>query len=367
MGIDGVGEVMTGALAARAVEPATGAGADATGGGEASGAACLNCSTILVGDYCHRCGQSGHVHRSVAAWWHDIAHGVLHLDGKVWRTLPKLAFRPGELTRRYIDGQRASFVSPIAMFLFSVFLMFAVFSMVGGPFSFSDEAGQASEEMRTELAAIDRQIVELQAERERRVAAGEPVEDLDRRLADGRQARQVIVATARAFDPSRDIPTGPSAGDEGFRAIGFETGNARLDAAIAKANENPSLLLYKVQANAYKFSWALIPLSVPFVWLLFLWRRGHRVYDHTVFVTYSIAFMSLLLVTVSLLRPLGLSPGVAALALTFIPPIHMYKQLRGTYGLGRFSALWRTVFLIAFASVALTAFLLLLVTMGAFA
>ena len=36
-----------------------------------------------------------------------------------------LAWRPGELTRRYIDGQRARFISPIALFLFCVFLMFA--------------------------------------------------------------------------------------------------------------------------------------------------------------------------------------------------------------------------------------------------
>ena len=40
------------------------------------------------------------------------------------RTLPMLAWKPGELTRRYIDGQRARFVSPIALFLFCVFLMF---------------------------------------------------------------------------------------------------------------------------------------------------------------------------------------------------------------------------------------------------
>ena len=40
-----------------------------------------------------------------------------------------LAWRPGELTRRYIDGERARFVSPIALFLFSVFLMFAVLSV----------------------------------------------------------------------------------------------------------------------------------------------------------------------------------------------------------------------------------------------
>ena len=37
----------------------------------------------------------------------------------------------GELTRRYIDGQRARFVSPIALFLFCVFLTFAVMGLTG--------------------------------------------------------------------------------------------------------------------------------------------------------------------------------------------------------------------------------------------
>ena len=37
-----------------------------------------------------------------------------------------LVRRPGELTRRYIEGERAKFISPLALFLFSVFLLFAV-------------------------------------------------------------------------------------------------------------------------------------------------------------------------------------------------------------------------------------------------
>jgi hypothetical protein len=46
---------------------------------------------------------------------------------------------PGQLTRRYIEGERARFVSPVALFLFSVFLMFAVFSSIGGPFAANSE------------------------------------------------------------------------------------------------------------------------------------------------------------------------------------------------------------------------------------
>jgi hypothetical protein len=47
-----------------------------------------------------------------------------------------------------------------------------------------------------------------------------------------------------------------------------------------------------------------------------------------------------------------------------IPPIHMYRQLRGAYQLSRFSALWRTIFLLIFSAVSMTIFLLLLLALG---
>lgn len=85
----------------------------------------------LIGPHCHRCGQKAHVHRTLSAFLHDLLHGALHFEGKIFRTLPLLVWKPGELTRRYIAGERARFVGPMALFLFSVFLMFAVFQIVG--------------------------------------------------------------------------------------------------------------------------------------------------------------------------------------------------------------------------------------------
>ena len=114
-----------GRAVARAVRAGRGRGA----GRRRSAALASIAARRSTGPYCHQCGQPAHVHRSLAAFWHDLAHGVLHFDGKIWRTLPLLAWRPGELTRRYIEGERARFVSPMALFLFSVFLMFAVFTL----------------------------------------------------------------------------------------------------------------------------------------------------------------------------------------------------------------------------------------------
>ena len=125
-GIEAVGSMIEGGMLARAVEPKAG-----EGDGHTHEGACLNCGAALLGPHCHRCGQHAHIHRTVGAFFHDLIHGVLHFDGKTWRTLPLLAWKPGELTRRYIAGERARFVSPMALFLFSVFLMFAVFQLAG--------------------------------------------------------------------------------------------------------------------------------------------------------------------------------------------------------------------------------------------
>lgn len=342
--LEAVGDAVTGGVLARAVEPAAGEAA----AGRGTGGNCLNCGTPLAGEYCHSCGQKAHVHRTLSAFWHDLLHGVLHFEGKIWRTLPLLAWRPGELTRRYIDGERARFVSPIALFLFSVFLMFALASFTGGLATPDNAALQA--DVTQELAAEEGRLSALRREREAAVRQGRPTTAIDLRIADKRQ-EVAVLRGIRAGDVSRVARTEVNA-------------PAWLRAPIEKAARNPELLFYKLRTNAYKFSWALIPLSVPFLWLLFPFSRRFHLYDHTVFVTYSLGFMTLLVVAAILVGMAGL-PQVAGFAM-LVPPVHMYLQLKGAYGLSRAGALVRTVLLLLFAAIAFGLFALALVALGLF-
>ena len=55
--IGAVGDIATGALLGREVEPRAGE----IHGGKARGTGhglCLNCGTALIGDFCHACGQT---------------------------------------------------------------------------------------------------------------------------------------------------------------------------------------------------------------------------------------------------------------------------------------------------------------------
>jgi hypothetical protein len=137
-----------------------------------------------------------------------------------------------------------------------------------------------------------------------------------------------------------------------------------LNKAAETAKKNPQLLFYKMQSNAYKYSWALIPISVPFVWLLFFWRRRFKMFDHAVFVTYSLTFMMLLGLICGILISFGPTEPIGGLLLTFYPPIHMYRQLHQAYETSRFGAFWRMCLLSVFAMTALTLFAVLVVAIG---
>ena len=77
--------------------------------------------------------RAGRAHpSSLLHFGEEVLHNILHFDAKAWRTVLLLVARPGLLTRRYIDGQRTRYVSPLALFLFTMFLMYFVFSLTGG-------------------------------------------------------------------------------------------------------------------------------------------------------------------------------------------------------------------------------------------
>jgi hypothetical protein len=342
---DGIGTVIEGGLLGRAVEPAAG-----EAHGHAAGpTTCANCQTHFAGHFCPECGQKAHIHRSIAAIGHDIMHGVLHLDGKLWHTLPLLTLKPGELTLRYIAGERAKFVSPMSMFLFTVFAMFAVFQMVGisAPTDFGNGFIDGASGPSVFQTNIQKQITTLEKER-----ASLPNADPRREAIDGElKVLERIVGNTGASEKVEVSGTGISFLDDGI---------------IKKWKQNPSLMLYKLQSNGYKFSWLLIPLSVPFLWLMFAWRRQYKAYDHAVFVTYSLSFMSLLFIAMSILSTIPEGGGWAALLFVIGAPLHLYKQLRHAYGLSRFSALWRFFVLQICVQIVLVTFLLILGLLGAF-
>jgi hypothetical protein len=340
---EALGDAVTGGLLARAVEPGAG---EASRDGHTHEKCCLNCGAALIGPYCAACGQKAHVHRSVRAFFQDFVTALFNFEGKIWRTLPMLAWHPGEMTRRYIAGERARFISPIALYLFTVFAMFAVLNFSGA--LGSDGSKTFRDGLKSEIADNQAQLVKLEA-RKAEAAAGTDLAELDRKIAN----RKAEIAATQKMLSGQPIWSA-DLGDES---------PSWIRPFIEHARDNPEVVSMKVQDSVSKYSWMLIPLSVPFMWLLFPFRRRYNTYDHTVFVTYSLSFMMMLVIAGGLLIAVGL-PGLASL-LFFVPPFHMYRHLKETYELGRFSAIMRTMALLTFAFIAAALFFAASVAIGA--
>lgn len=358
--LDAAGAMATAGLAAGAVE---GREAHEAGAGD-----CFNCGTPLNGRYCSNCGQAAHPHRSLLHVIEELLHSVFHFDTKAWRTLPMLIGRPGTLTHDYIFGKRARYISPLALFLLTVFFMFLVFSTAGPQLlngSVHATPAQVEAELteaRADLAQARRDLTEAQGSH-----AGAAAEAALQAAVNGSEQR---IAALRAASHSAPAASAPQQRWQDRLAEGARSGEIHsnsgwplLDHRVHEALLNPDLALFKIQQAAYKWSFLLVPISLPFLAFLFLWKRGLTLYDHVVFSFYELSFVSLLFVAVTLAETTSWTEWLSLFLIVGLP-IHTYFHMKGAYALGWWSALWRTIVMLFFAVIALSIFLLTILVVG---
>lgn len=375
---------------------------------------CLNCDAPLNGRFCSNCGQAAEPTRSL---WHvleELAWGVFNFDTKVWRTLPLLLFRPGTLTRSYVYGKRARYVSPLALFLLCIFFLFFVSSLMPRPDAVDlgqtaanlagehvadardslkqaqdglGEAQRSLDEMRrasngaapnavqqASEAALQRAVTLAQAAVTRRQEQLAQAEARQAELARVRQqAANAPPNGAAATTNAAPAHASIAADENGLQVNDNQTlddvlrkisrdnlhvnGRPLLDDHMRAQLADPQLFYYKLQEAASKFSFLLVPISLPFIALLFLFKKNITFYDHTVFALNSLSFASLLFVVAMVSTRVEWFHWVPGMALLFGLPTHTFFHLGGAYGLKWWSALWRTFFLLFFSLISLLVFL----------
>jgi hypothetical protein len=88
---------------------------------------CHNCGAAVSGNFCPECGQETTLHvASAREFVHEFIGHYVALEGKLWKTLALLLFRPGKLTAEYIAGRRARYVQPLRIYLTLSVLFFAL-------------------------------------------------------------------------------------------------------------------------------------------------------------------------------------------------------------------------------------------------
>jgi hypothetical protein len=264
------------------------------------GSPCANCSTPLQGPYCHHCGQLAEdFHRSIGHLVEETFENLLHLDGRLWRTLPRLLLKPAKLTRDYLDGHRAAQIPPMRLFLVVVLLFFFAGELGKEPninFSYRGHPVSAAE---TKGGGLNVSVVALPAGKESALAAW--------------------------FKPR----------------VGYASSHQRE-------------YFQALTSWGHRLAILLLPVSALMLGLLFLFQRRFFVYDHLIFAMHSLSFMGLLLSVQEGLGALGLPAAIVGWMFLAMP-VHLFAHMRGVYGLGVVGTLVRMALL--FAMTALVLFL----------
>ncbi len=80
---------------------------------------CLNCEKPLSADdvFCSYCGQKNVRKLNFVSFIEQLVSGFFSYDSRFWTTLIPIIFKPGLVSKNYIEGKRKRYVNPFQMYL----------------------------------------------------------------------------------------------------------------------------------------------------------------------------------------------------------------------------------------------------------
>ncbi|MGI9262906.1 MAG: DUF4286 family protein [Woeseiaceae bacterium] len=346
---------------------------------------CLNCNTILTGQYCGNCGQRAR-NRLISIWelLQEAFGDLLELDSRLWRTLIPLTIRPGKLTRDYLEGRRARFMPPFRTYLFLSILFFLIAffdpreelgiffepeaEAVEESSEDSADAAQSAEEIRDEVISelvAEGVLTADEAEDERREdsedAAGEDDDAQFRVSIDGQQAS--------SEDECADIDL-----TDAPPWLTSRLTKERLQAVCERmVADDGRAFLGKLLDNVPAGLFFLLPLMALILKILYPLSKRYYV-EHLLFVVHYHAFIFLILsmqILFSRLAALAnFADGVTAItifAVSLYIPVYLYKGMRQVYEQGHLLTTLKFLMLVLSYFAGLSIILLFAALFAAFA
>lgn len=352
---------------------------------------CSNCGTALKGPICHSCGQDADTfHRPVWSLVLEVLDGFFSFDGRFWRTIPALMFRPGRITRHYLSGVRARYVQPFRLFIVASLAFFLVFSidstMFDGPSADSEQLAEAEralsqvEEDNPEIAAQLAQLREQvgEAEEAQRAIEADPLvqrqQEQQRRNEMERAMREALLPEdypdAGQADGSGETATGETADGTTVSVDAEWSDGLPYSARVYLADrlghviQDPESWWAAVQEWTPRLIFVLLPIYALLLALMHFWRRGIFLYDHLVVSLHFHSFLFFLMTALILASPL--IGGWGVLVFMLWSNFYLYRLHRRVYLNGRFMSLVRVVLLDLIYLIVLTVAFLLLLAVGLF-
>ena len=261
---------------------------------------CDNCNSALHGDFCHNCGQEKKSYiRNVSGVVTEFFGEFSNWDTRLWRTLVPLWFRPGYLSRRYVNGHRVPFVPPLRLYLFTSIIAFLIYAQLlpEQPVTVKSADGEVQQEIAAEQASETWSDVMSKINKE----ASEPVQS--------------------------ELPEQPSSSGARVSFLSEEA-QQEFDRKLKDITANPKQAINKFFSLAPQMMFLLLPLFSVLLKLMYI--RSERYYmEHLIVALHSHSFilqmlaaslgLSLLSDTVSWLWLASVIEWLALLAFIWIP------------------------------------------------
>ena len=286
---------------------------------------CLNCGTEVAGRFCQQCGQENvEVKESFFQLLIHFIEDLTHFDGKLWKTLKLLLFKPGSLTQLYIDGKRASYIHPIRMYIF-ISAFFFLFMFTGEMPEKPEKIG-ANRTQAKDFASGFQEGLNI---------------DLDEDTVKFKTIAEYNASQKKLPESKRDNWL-----DAVVKKKGIEI-NEKYKGDKLKIGK---ALIEKFEQYFSRMLYISLPIFAFFIWVLYRRNKNHYFVDHMIFsihiycAFYIILFLGQIITTIKdyfNAEPSGIIAFLVAFSLFF----YLYKSLRNHFNQSRIKTLLKYVIL----------------------
>jgi len=268
---------------------------------------CLNCGTELKGPFCYFCGQPDrNFMRFFPVLLRDLMEDLLDLDSRFIRTMKPLLFKPGRLTRDYMEGRRFRYAPPMRLYIFSSIVFFLLAALLSSDWisigSSVDENGniQVVGDHADERQEIEEALKNLPPEAQQKIDVEKTLSELkDKDVTVGSDAFKV--EDIQFNDEPWNRETNPV-------DIKWLPGwlNDRINDEIEDSphkaeqiNENPNLIIDKVFDILPATMFVLLPMVALIFKFWYLFARRYYI-EHLIFSLHNHAFIFVSLIVILL-------------------------------------------------------------------
>jgi hypothetical protein len=317
---------------------------------------CLNCGTVLQGPFCHYCGQPDkNFMRFFPVLLRELMEDFLDFDSRFMRTMKPLLFKPGKLTRDYLDGRRFRYTPPLRLYIFSSIACFFMAALLAGDKIVIHADGDGDEKVITGLqigtaedSEVDKALEQLDP------AAAQRVEEALQRAEEARDEKHAEEDGESENDNTISFNDKPWDRETNPLVIGWAPDwvNTWVNDEIAQSpqkgkeiEKNPNLIKDKVFDVLPATMFVLLPIVALLLKFWYLFAKKYYI-EHLIFALHNHSFLFVMLLIAMLLSSLAgwLEPAEegrvttavswANIAIGFWIPVYFLVSLKRVYRQG---------------------------------